>query len=199
MEYPMLIETEEGLEWRTIENPPILPAWSQRHRYFVWCEYCVCWHSHSDTNGPRQPHCFIDQSPYNSTGYVLQYAGLWRSPQRPRHREHETVFCTYCQQVAVSPRLEPALCRHCQMRTGRPVFMLAQPPLSPLRWQKLRFQIFKRDHYRCQLCGVAATDGPHVRLEVDHIIPRSRGGTDDPSNLLTMCFGCNRGKGTQEL
>ena len=34
-----------------------------------------------------------------------------------------------------------------------------------------------------------------VELEVDHVIPISRGGTDDISNLKTACFKCNRGKG----
>jgi predicted restriction endonuclease len=63
----------------------------------------------------------------------------------------------------------------------------------------VRFQVLKRDLYRCQLCGVAAQDGPHVRLEVDHIIPRSKGGSDDIENKHTLCFACNRGKGTREL
>lgn len=63
----------------------------------------------------------------------------------------------------------------------------------------LRFAIFKRDNYRCRLCGRTARDGENVRLEVDHITPRSKGGTNDPSNLWVLCFPCNRGKGTQNL
>jgi len=63
----------------------------------------------------------------------------------------------------------------------------------------MRFAILKRDGYRCRLCGVSAKDGEHIRLEVDHITPRSKGGTDDPSNLWVLCFACNRGKGIQEL
>lgn len=56
----------------------------------------------------------------------------------------------------------------------------------------LRFRIFKRDNYRCQLCGRSAQDG--VTLEVDHKVPRAKGGSNDPSNLWTLCFDCNRGK-----
>lgn len=59
-------------------------------------------------------------------------------------------------------------------------------------WLALRFRILKRDGYRCQLCGQNAQDG--VKLEVDHKHPRSKGGTDDPTNLWTLCFDCNRGK-----
>lgn len=61
----------------------------------------------------------------------------------------------------------------------------------------LRFAIFKRDHYRCQICGRNAQDDA-VKLEMDHKIPRAKGGSDDPSNLWTLCFDCNRGKRDNE-
>lgn len=60
-----------------------------------------------------------------------------------------------------------------------------------------RFYIFRRDRYRCRLCGSSASDG--VRIEVDHVVPVSLGGGDDQSNLWTLCFDCNRGKGAEML
>ncbi len=57
---------------------------------------------------------------------------------------------------------------------------------------KLRFDVFRRDKFVCQYCGAC---GPDVELEIDHIVPVSRGGTDDIKNLKTACFDCNRGKG----
>jgi 5-methylcytosine-specific restriction endonuclease McrA len=36
-------------------------------------------------------------------------------------------------------------------------------------------------------------------LEIDHRIPRAKGGSDDPSNLWTLCFDCNRGKSDSDL
>ena len=48
-----------------------------------------------------------------------------------------------------------------------------------------------RDGYTCQYCGVVMPPD----LEVDHIIPRSRGGTDRPDNLVAACHDCNRRKG----
>jgi hypothetical protein len=54
-----------------------------------------------------------------------------------------------------------------------------------------RFFIMKRDEFSCKLCGAS---GAGVRLEVDHIIPFSQGGTDRLDNLQTLCFECNRGK-----
>lgn len=58
--------------------------------------------------------------------------------------------------------------------------------------QSLRYDILKRDHFRCQICGRSASDD--VTLEVDHIIPISKGGKTVPDNLRTLCKDCNRGK-----
>lgn len=57
--------------------------------------------------------------------------------------------------------------------------------------KKIRFEVFKRDGFRCAYCGQSP---PAVILEVDHIEPRSRGGKDDINNFITACFDCNRGK-----
>lgn len=61
----------------------------------------------------------------------------------------------------------------------------------------LRFDVFRRDEFRCQICGVTASDG--TRLEVDHKDPVAKGGGDEMSNLWTLCFSCNRGKRTKNL
>ena len=60
-----------------------------------------------------------------------------------------------------------------------------------------RFAILKRDGYRCQLCGQSARDG--VRLEVDHKLAVTNGGTNDPSNLWALCQSCNNGKSDSYL
>lgn len=62
--------------------------------------------------------------------------------------------------------------------------------------KKLRFEVFKRDGFRCQYCGAAA---PAVLLVVDHIHPVAEGGTNDILNLLTACQPCNAGKGKRTL
>ena len=54
-----------------------------------------------------------------------------------------------------------------------------------------RYEIFERDGFQCRYCG---KQPPEVCLEVDHVIPSSKGGTDDPENLTTACFDCNSGK-----
>ena len=59
------------------------------------------------------------------------------------------------------------------------------------RLLKLRFMTLKRFNYTCQYCGRKA---PDVVLEVDHIIPKSRGGTDGLGNYTVACKECNIGK-----
>lgn len=62
--------------------------------------------------------------------------------------------------------------------------------------KSIRFEVFKRDCFTCQYCGAKA---PDVLLEVDHIKPVSKGGTNDILNLITACRDCNRGKSKKEL
>lgn len=62
--------------------------------------------------------------------------------------------------------------------------------------KKIRFDIFKRDEFQCQYCGISP---PNVVLEIDHIRPVSNGGDNSEENLITACFDCNRGKAANEL
>ena len=52
----------------------------------------------------------------------------------------------------------------------------------------LRYEILKRAKFHCELCGISADE---KALEVDHIVPRNSGGTDDLSNLQALCYSCN--------
>lgn len=59
-------------------------------------------------------------------------------------------------------------------------------------WAEIRSSIFRRDDFTCSYCGERGG-----RLECDHIIPVSAGGSHEPTNLTTACFGCNRAKGAR--
>lgn len=62
--------------------------------------------------------------------------------------------------------------------------------------KSIRFEVLKRDSFACQYCGRKA---PDVLLEVDHIQPVSKGGTNDLLNLITACADCNEGKSDRVL
>jgi diadenosine tetraphosphate (Ap4A) HIT family hydrolase/5-methylcytosine-specific restriction endonuclease McrA len=52
----------------------------------------------------------------------------------------------------------------------------------------LRYEVLKLAKFRCELCGISAED---KALQVDHILPRTKGGADDISNLQALCYTCN--------
>jgi len=58
-----------------------------------------------------------------------------------------------------------------------------------------RYNVLNRDGFQCVLCGDSGKD---AKLEIDHIIPVSNGGTSSVDNLRTLCFKCNRGKSNKE-
>ena len=60
----------------------------------------------------------------------------------------------------------------------------------------VRFAVLQRDNHQCVSCGKSP---PAVTIEVDHIIPFSKGGNNGINNLQTLCFECNRGKGTRTM
>lgn len=64
---------------------------------------------------------------------------------------------------------------------------------------KLRGHIKERDNHTCQHCSVSLEDEEHLLLEVDHIIPVSKGGLSVEENLQTLCWRCNRSKSNKVL
>jgi regulator of replication initiation timing len=96
-------------------------------------------------------------------------------------------YCTNCN--SVFDDLNYKICPYCgeqlSEREGR----------QPIPRQ-LRHEVFVRDGYRCRECGASVEDG--ATLEIDHILPVAKGGTNDIDNLQTLCKECNRAKYTDE-
>ena len=61
---------------------------------------------------------------------------------------------------------------------------------------KRRFEVLRRDGFRCVYCGAKASES---ELHVDHVVPVIDGGSDQLSNLVTACIDCNLGKGKTRL
>lgn len=64
---------------------------------------------------------------------------------------------------------------------------------------RLRNFIKTRDNHTCRYCSVSLMAEPHLLLEVDHVIPVSKGGESTPENLQTLCWRCNRTKSNKLL
>ena len=86
---------------------------------------------------------------------------------------------------------------------------LSETLVQKIRWAKsaagqralmtsrLRNWIKDRDNQSCLQCGASVAVEPNLLLEVDHIVPVSRGGLSTPENLQTLCWRCNRTKGAR--
>lgn len=59
----------------------------------------------------------------------------------------------------------------------------------------LRYEVLKKSKGKCELCGI---DRKTRSLDVDHIIPRIKGGSNDISNLQALYYSCNRSKGNRD-
>ena len=74
-----------------------------------------------------------------------------------------------------------------------------QPAFAREISKETRAYVLDRNGFTCQMCGaVAGESHPHdttrkTRLHIGHIIDKSMGGTDDPSNLKAICSVCNEG------
>ena len=68
------------------------------------------------------------------------------------------------------------------------------PRLSGEQWDKLRRIVFNRDNYTCFYCKERGGI-----LECDHVLPLSRGGSNDVINLVSSCVACNRSKGRKTV
>lgn len=66
-----------------------------------------------------------------------------------------------------------------------------------LMTKALRTKIKVRDNYTCKCCGISAHNTPNLLLEIDHIIPVSKGGQTSEDNLQCLCWKCNRSKGAR--
>jgi 5-methylcytosine-specific restriction endonuclease McrA len=70
-----------------------------------------------------------------------------------------------------------------------------EPRLPQYEWQAIKAKIHEASGYKCCYCGVDARPRPIC----DHVVPISRGGTNDPANLVTACDPCNASKGNLTL
>jgi len=89
------------------------------------------------------------------------------------------------QQTEVEQILETRIATYLQMRNP-----FGDSNLDAIRGS-VRYEIIKRAAGRCEACGVSSKE---TQIDVDHIIPRSKGGSNDPSNLQALCRTCNSQK-----
>jgi 5-methylcytosine-specific restriction endonuclease McrA len=78
------------------------------------------------------------------------------------------------------------------IRVPRVLVLTAYERIPRARVRFSRFNIYARDDNTCQYCGVRL---PRADLNLDHVIPRSRGGATSWDNVVCSCVPCNLRKG----
>lgn len=96
--------------------------------------------------------------------------------------------CNVCGNVMVSRLYEAHMQRHKNQSKTR---------VDASDWSSIRARVFKRDKGRCVKCGRSkkTLDSLGVQLHAHHIIEKQYGGSDDLSNLQTVCGDCHPGRG----
>ncbi|MBF6569099.1 MAG: HNH endonuclease [Candidatus Binataceae bacterium] len=78
------------------------------------------------------------------------------------------------------------------IRVPRVMVLMAYERIPRRHVRFSRFNIFARDNNTCQYCGQRL---PRTELNLDHVVPRSRGGMSTWENIVCSCHICNRRKG----
>lgn len=60
-----------------------------------------------------------------------------------------------------------------------------------------RLAIYIRDGFTCLCCGTDLREAPPLGIALDHLVPKSKGGGNESTNLVTICIRCNSRRGNK--
>lgn len=123
--------------------------------------------------------------PQFNRDYYMSYHFSYTSPTDRNHYSYDIILN------------EPELIKFAEYLNNQIKYRKSAKYQRQLMTPQLREQILSRDKYECKKCGVSKKNEKHLLLEVDHIIPISKGGITIESNLQALCWKCNRTKGTK--
>lgn len=114
--------------------------------------------------------------------FIVCYTFLYESPQGNSNQ-----FC----EIELNSDNIQGLIDHVQQEIEK---RNSKEKQRSLMTNELRTAIKERDNYTCCNCGNSMLKEPNLLLEVDHIVPISKGGKTEYYNLQTLCWKCNRSK-----
>ena len=106
--------------------------------------------------------------------------------------DHEYRTFDFASWAALTPSGEAIGLVSAAIRVPRVILLRAYDRMPKRHVRFSRYNVFLRDHNRCQYCGRQL---PRVELNLDHVMPRSRGGASVWENVVCSCHRCNRVKG----
>jgi hypothetical protein len=132
----------------------------------------------------RPPTSMVGATPY------CRRFGSWRQALE--------AFVDFANHATDNPEDQPS--DEAEAQSSESVLPAAQAPKAPRSpsW-RLRFLVMRRDGFKCRLCGVSPATSAGVVLEIDHVLPWTKGGETLFENLQTLCQVCNGGKSDLHL
>ena len=121
----------------------------------------------------------------NMVGRVLKSHGIVQKDRKSfKLRDYETY--TEEQRIELIQICQEKLNEYIEKR-GKRIFEHRRKSAGYISGS-IRYNVLKEAKFRCELCGISADT---KALEVDHIIPRNKGGSDEMNNLQALCYSCN--------
>ena len=79
--------------------------------------------------------------------------------------------------------------------------LIARLALERSQWVYLRTRLAESQNWKCCFCGcyMLETHGKKNSVTVEHVTPKSQGGSDDPENLAASCYNCNNLRGIRDV
>jgi len=130
--------------------------------------------------------------PVDVTSLRRAFSMLYQGIARAVDQEFTTFDFETWAELAASEAHETIGLVHGVIRVPRVILLQAYNQIPRRQVRFSRQNIFLRDHNSCQYCGQQFS---RKELNLDHVIPRSRGGRTSWDNIITSCLRCNRRKG----
>lgn len=130
--------------------------------------------------------------PINITSVKRAFAMLYQGVAKVLDEQYRTFDFKSWSELSIAAHHEKIGLVNGFIRVPRVIVLSTYDRLPKRRVRFNRLNIYARDNNTCQYCGKKF---PKRKLNLDHVIPRSRGGKSTWENVVCSCFKCNRKKG----
>lgn len=130
--------------------------------------------------------------PIHVTSVRRAFALLYQGIARAVNDQYQTFDFDSWSDLSVSVREESVGLVNRVIRVPRVILLVGYDRVPKRQVRFSRYNIYARDNCTCQYCGRKL---PRYELNLDHVIPRSKGGTSTWENVVCSCQECNRRKG----
>lgn len=130
--------------------------------------------------------------PIHVTSVRRAFSLLYQGIARAVNEQYQTFDFSSWSDLSVSVHDESVGLVNRAIRVPRVILLVSYDRIPKRHVRFSRYNIYARDKSTCQYCGRRL---PRHELNLDHVVPRSLGGTSTWENVVCSCHECNRRKG----